>query len=184
MAKAVLQKNWYEIQAPSIFDQDTVSETPAEKESQVINRTVRENLNDLMENADKYYADVSLKVTDVEGSKAFTEIDEMECSSEFVSRMIREGSDRFDYVYDLETADDKKVRIKFVGATLRKTSSEKLSAVRTKIRQVLEEKGDSQSYEEIMENIFTDNLQEEIRDKADEIYPFRQLEIRKTELLE
>jgi ribosomal protein S3AE len=35
-----------------------------------------------------------------------------------------------------------------------------------------------------MENIFTDNLQEEIRDKADEIYPFRQLEIRKTELKE
>jgi len=182
MAKAVLQKNWYEVQAPSIFDEDTVTETPAEKDSQVIGRTVKEGLNDLMENADKYYADVSLKVTDVEGNKAFTEIDEMECSSEFVSRMIREGSDRFDFVHDLQTADDRTVRIKFVGATLRRTSSKKLSAVRNQIKEILEEKGETQSYEEIMENIFADNLQEEIRDKADEIYPFRQLEVRKTEL--
>lgn len=184
MAKAVLQKSWYDIQAPSIFDEDTVTETPAENESQVLNRTVKENLNDLMDNADKYYADVSLKVTEVEGNKAFTEISEMECSSEFVSRMIREGSDRFDYVYDLRTADDREVRIKFVGATLRKTSSKKLSAVRNVIREILEEKGDTQSYEEIMENIFTDNIQEEVRDKANKIYPFRQLEIRKTELRE
>jgi len=182
MAKAVLQKNWYEVQAPSIFDEDTVTETPAEKDSQVIGRTVKEGLNDLMENADKYYADVSLKVTDVEGNKAFTEIHEMECSSEFVSRMIREGSDRFDFVHDLETADDRTVRIKFVGATLRRTSSKKLSAVRSKIEEILQEKGDEQTYEEIMENIFMDNIQEEIRDKADEIYPFRQLEVRKTEL--
>jgi ribosomal protein S3AE len=184
MAKAVLQKNWYNVQAPSIFDEDEVAETPAEKESQVVGRRVREGLNDLMDSTDKYYADVTLKVTDVEGNKAFTEIDEMSVSSEYVSRMVREGSDRFDYVYDLDTADDRRVRIKFVGATLRRTSSKKLTAVRNKIKEILEEKGEEQSYEEIMENIFTDNLQDEIRDEVDTIYPFRQLEIRKTELLE
>jgi ribosomal protein S3AE len=184
MAKAVLQKNWYNIQAPSIFDEDEVAETPAEKDSQVIGRTVKEGLNDLMENADKYYADVSLKVTDVEGNKAFTEIDEMECSSEFVSRMIREGSDRFDYVHDVETSDGREVRIKLVGATLRRTSSKKLTAARNKIKEILNEKSDEQSYEELMENIFLDNLQDELRDEVDTIYPFRQLEVRKTELLD
>ena len=184
MAKAVLQKNWYDVQAPSIFDEDTVAETPAEKESQVYGRTVKEGLNDLMESADKYYADVVLKVTDVEGNKAFTEISEMKCSSEFVSRMIREGSDRFDFVHDLETADDRTVRIKLVGATLRRTSSKKLTAARNKIKELLNEKGEEQSYEEIMENIFADNIQDEIRDEVDTIYPFRQLEIRKTELLD
>jgi len=35
-----------------------------------------------------------------------------------------------------------------------------------------------------MENIFLDKVQEEMRDKANEIYPFRELEIRKTELKE
>lgn len=184
MAKAVLQKNWYEVQAPSIFDEDVVAETPAEKESQVIGRTVKENLNDLMDSTEKYYADVTMKVTDVEGNKAFTEITEMSVSSEYVSRMIREGSDRFDHVIDVRTSDDRKVRVKVVGATLRRTSSKKLTAVRNMIKDTVKEKAGEQTYEELMENIFTDNIQEEFRDEADQIYPFRQLEIRKTELME
>ncbi len=184
MAKAVLQKNWYEVQAPSIFDEDVVVETPAEKESQVVGRTVKEDLNDLMDSTDKYYADVTLNITDVEGNKAFTEISEMSVSAEYVSRMIREGSDRFDHVVDVTTADDRQLRIKIVGATLRRTSSKKLTAVRNKIKEILNEKGEEQAYEELMENIFTDNIQEELRDEADQIYPFRQMEIRKTELRE
>ena len=183
MAKAVLQKNWYEVQAPSIFDEDVVTETPAERESQVVGRTVKEGLNELMDSTDKYYADVSLKVTDVEGNKAFTEINEMSVSSEYVSRMIREGSDRFDHVVDVKTSDDRTVRIKVVGATLRRTSSKKLTAARNKIEDILTEQSNEQTYEELMENIFTDNIQEDLRDQADKIYPFRQLEIRKTELL-
>jgi Ribosomal protein S3AE len=145
---------------------------------------VKEALNELMDNADKYYADVSLKVTDVEGNKAFTEVDKMMCSSEFVSRMIREGSDRFDYVHDVTTEDDRTVKVKIVGATLRRTSSKKLTAARNKIKQILDQKSTEQSYEEFMENIFLDNIQDELREDVNKIYPFRQLEIRKTELVE
>ncbi len=145
---------------------------------------MKEALNELMDNADKYYADVSLKVTDVEGNKAFTEVDKMMCSSEFVSRMIREGSDRFDYVHDVTTEDDRTVKVKIVGATLRRTSSKKLTAARNKIKQILDQKSTEQSYEEFMENIFLDNIQDELREDVNKIYPFRQLEIRKTELVE
>lgn len=182
MAKAVLQKNWYDIQAPDIFDEDTVSETPAEEENQVVGRTIKESLDNLMEDTSKYFMDIKLKITEVEGNKAFTEIEQMQCKSEHISRMIREKTDRLDYVYDLETADDREVRIKIVGVTLKKTSSKKLNSVRQAMRDILEEKGENQSYEEIMENIFEDNLQEELRDAANKIYPFKNLEVRKTEL--
>jgi ribosomal protein S3AE len=182
MAKAVLQKNWYEIQAPDIFDEDTVTETPAEKDSQVVGRTVKESLNDLLEASDKYYADVTLKVTEVEGNKAFTEISEMSVSSEFVSRMIQTDTDRFDLVEDFETSDGETVRVKVVGATLRKASNKAMKNARKEISDVIKENASSQTYEEFMENIFTDKVQEEFRDRAEKIYPFRELEIRKTEL--
>jgi len=182
MAKAVLQKNWYEVQAPKIFNEQIITETPAEKESQVMGRTVKESLNDLMEASDKYYADVTLKVTDVEGNKAFTEISEMSVSSEFVSRMIRTETDRFDLVEDFETSDGETVRVKVVGATLRKASGKAHKAARRVISEVIEENASEQTYEEFMENIFTDKVQEEFRDRAEKVYPFRQLEIRKTEL--
>ncbi|MFB6180936.1 MAG: hypothetical protein ABEJ93_03590 [Candidatus Nanohalobium sp.] len=184
MAKAVLQKNWYEIQAPDIFDADTISETPAEKDSQVMGRRVKESLNEVMDDTDKYYADVSMKVTDVEGNKAFTEIDGMEVSSEFVSRLVQKRSDRFDLVHDVETEDGREVRVKVVGGTLKKTSSSTLNGVRNELKDLLNQKASEQHYEEFMENIFLDKIQEEMRDLADNIYPFRELEIRKTELKE
>jgi len=184
MAKAVIQKNWYELQLPDVFTEDEVGETPAEKDSQVIGRVVKEDLTELLDDADKYYVDVELKVTDVEGNKAFTEIEGMECSSEFVSRMIRKRSNRLDLVEDFQTKDDRTVRVKIVGATVKKTSSKTLSDVRNEMSDMLEEKASEQSYEEFMENIFLDNIQQELRDKVNKIYPFRELEVRKTELLE
>ncbi len=184
MAKAVIQKNWYEIQAPDIFSVDSVTETPAEKDSQVIGRRISESLNEMMEEAEKYYVDVTLKVTDVEGNKAFTEIDGMSCSSEFVSRLVRKRSDRFDFVHDTETNDGREVRVKLVGATLKKTSSKTLNSVRNELADLIDEKASEQSYNEFMENIFLDNLQKDMREVADDIYPFRELEVRKTELRE
>ncbi len=183
MAKAVIQKNWYEIQTPDIFTEDSVTETPAEKQSQVVGRTVKESLTELLEDSDKYYVDVEFKVTEVEGNKAFSEINGMECSSEFVSRMIRKRSDRMDMVEDFETADDRKVRIKLVGATVKKTSSQTLSDARNKIKEIIEDRASEQSYNELMENIFLDNLQDELREEINKVYPFRELEVRKTELL-
>lgn len=184
MAKAVIQKNWYTLQAPDIFSVDEVGETPAEKDSQVIGRTVKQDLTEVVEDASKYYVDVELRVTDVEGNKAFTEIAGMECSSEFVSRMVRKRSNRLDLVEDVRTDDGRKVRVKIVGATVKKTSSKTLSDVRNTMSEMLEEKASEQSYEEFMENIFLDNIQQELRDKVNKIYPFRELEVRKTELLD
>ncbi|MFB6204045.1 MAG: hypothetical protein ABEJ75_00195 [Candidatus Nanohaloarchaea archaeon] len=184
MAKALIQKNWYEIQAPDIFSVDTIAETPAERESQVVGRTVKEGLDELMDGASKYYVDVELQVTEVEGNKAFSEIRGMSCSSEFVSRIVRKRSDRFDLVHDTETDDGRTVRVKLVGATLRKTSSETLSSVRHELSDLIDERASEQAYQEFMENIFMDELQKEMRDLANEIYPFRELEVRKTELLD
>ncbi len=184
MAKAVIQKNWYEIQAPEIFSEEVIGETPAEKDSQVTGRTIREDLTEVLEGADKYYVDVEFRITDVEGNKAFTEIAGMECSSEFVSRMVRKRSDRIDLVHDTRTEDDRKVRVKVVGATIQNTSSKTLTKVRNRIKKVIDEAASRQDYGSFMESIFRDELQTEMRDQAEDIYPFRELEVRKTELLE
>jgi len=184
MAKAVIQKNWYEIQAPEVFDKDVITETPAEKDSQVVGRRLSEDLSELLESTDKYYVDVTLKITDVEGSKAFAEIDGMECSSEFVSRMIRKRSDRMDLVHDTETSDDRKVRVKLVGATISNTSSKTLRDVRNKLKEIIDEEAGATEYQDFMKMIFQDRLQQELREEAEDIYPFKDLEVRKTELLE
>ena len=184
MAKAVIQKNWYEIQAPEFFTEDQITETPADKDSKVIGRRVSEDLTELMDGTSKYYVDVTLKVTDVEGNKAFTEIDGMECSSEYVSRMVRKRSDRMDLVHNTVTADDREVRVKIVGATVNNTSSRTLSDVRNALKDMIDSYAQDEDYNDFMKAIFTDQLQEDLREEASNIYPFRDLEVRKTELLQ
>jgi len=66
----------------------------------------------------------------------------------------------------------------------RKLQSKTLTDARNAMSEIIEDKASEQSYyEEFMENIFLDNLQQELRDKVNKIYPFRELEVRKTELL-
>lgn len=184
MAKTVIQKNWYEIQAPEIFSKEIIAETPADNDTKVIGRKASESLTDIMDESSKYYVDVTFRITEVEGNKAFAEIYGMECSSEFVSRMIRKRSDRMDLVTDLTTSDDREVRIKVIGATVGTTSTKTLTRVRNQLEEVLEEEVSNRDYQEVMKRIFTDELQKDLRDKADKITPFRELEVRKTELLD
>jgi small subunit ribosomal protein S3Ae len=184
MAKAVIQKNWYNVTAPEFFTMDEVTETPAEKDAQVIGRTVKESLTEMLDSSDKYYVDVSLRVTEVEGNKAFTEVKGMECSKEYVSRMIRKRSNRMDLVRDLTTKDGRKVRVKLVGATVNKASSKTMKDARNELEEFMREKASETEYNDFMKMIFEDELQKDLRDIANEIYPFRQLEVRKTELLD
>lgn len=181
---SVLQKSWYSITPPEMFDVDEVGQTPAENPSQVKGRTVKEPVNDLLEPAEKYYMSVEFQVTEVEGNKAFTKISGLECSSEFVSRLVRPGSDRLDVVTDLETVDGEQVRLKLVGATNKNTSSERITQLRNAAEEELRTIVSDTRYQDLMESVLLNELQEEVREKLEEIYPLRELEVRKAELQE
>jgi small subunit ribosomal protein S3Ae len=182
MAKSVLRKTWFEIVAPDIFDNETVADTPAEEADMVVGRQVKVDLKDLMPTSDKYYMDVYLQVTDVEGEKAQTRLAGHSTSSEYISKMISRRSNRLDYVDDIDMADGSTVRVKVVGTTIRKTQSAQISRLRKRIGELLDEVGDEYTVDEFMEAVFQDEIQQHITDEAKKIYPLRDLEIRKTEV--
>ncbi|MDY6777561.1 MAG: hypothetical protein SVU32_02775 [Candidatus Nanohaloarchaea archaeon] len=184
MAKSMMQKNWYELVAPDIFDNETVSETPAEKADKVVNRTVKVNLKELMPSSDKYYMDVFLQVTDVDGKKAKTELIGHDTSKEYISKMVSRRSDRIDRVIDAETQDGKEVRFKLVATTIQKTHSSAKTEIRKRMGEIVEEKAEDTDFEDLMEQIFQNEVQKEINEACQEIYPLRTVEFRKTELLE
>jgi small subunit ribosomal protein S3Ae len=182
MAKSVLRKTWYEIVAPDVFDNETVADTPAEEAEMVDGRQVKVNLKDLMPTSDKYYMDVFLQVQDVEGEKARTELAGHTTSSEYISKMISRRSNRLDWVGDAETADGKEVRVKVVATTIRKTQSAQVSRLRKRVGELVEDAAADMKFDAFMEAVFQDEIQQHIKDDVKEIYPLRDLEIRKTEV--
>lgn len=182
MAKTALQKEWYEIVAPDMFGNETVAETPAEEADMVIGRSVKVDLQDLVPSSSKYYMDVFLTVSDVEGSTAHTEIAGHTVSSEYVSKMVSRRSNRIDAVEDVTTTDDVEVRVKVVGTTIRKTNSSKVNSVRKQMRETLHDEAERNDLESFMDSIFSGDLQERVREDGRKIYPLRDVEIRKTEV--
>ncbi|MCJ7478971.1 MAG: 40S ribosomal protein S3a/S1 [Candidatus Nanohaloarchaeota archaeon QJJ-7] len=182
MAKAALQKDWYELVAPELFGREVVAETPAEEPEKVEGRNVKVDLEELLPDTDRYYMDVFLRVEDVEGSKAKTSIAGHDVSSEYISRMVSRRSDRIDAVEDVETKDGKNIRVKVVGVTIRKTSSSRVNAVRKRMREAIQEEAEGKDVEEFMDSIFEGRLQQKLRDVSQDIYPLRDVEVRKTEV--
>lgn len=182
MAKAVLRKDWYEITAPELFGGETISETPAEEQEMVQGRTVKVGLKDLMPSSDKYFMDVFLQVEEVEGDTARTQLVGHTTSREYISKMVSRGSNRIDTVVDVQTADGRTVRVKTIGVTIRKTNSAKVTHVRDRIEETIRTFAEDRSYDDLMESIFADEVQREVRDACQDIYPLRSFEIRRTEL--
>ncbi len=177
-----MRKEWYDIVAPDLFGNEVVAQTPAEEEDLLDGRTVKVNLKDLMPTSKKYYMDVYLQVTDVEGSTAQTIVAGHDTSREYISKMVGRRSNRLDYVGDVTTKDGQDVRVKIVATTIRKTKSAKISRLRERIADIVEDAAEDQSFNDFMEAIFQDELQEQIKEDVKEIYPLRDLEIRKTEV--
>jgi len=126
--------------------------------------------------------DVYLKVTEIDGNRAKTAISGHDVSSDYVSKMVSRRSDRLDAVENVTTSDGVNVRVKVVGATIRKTSSSQVNAVRKRIREVVQEEAESKNLEDFMDSIFSGGLQAKLEDAAQEIYPLREVEVRKTEV--
>ncbi|MDY6771203.1 MAG: hypothetical protein SV186_04585 [Candidatus Nanohaloarchaea archaeon] len=184
MAQSVIQKDWYELVAPDLFDNEVVAETPADKSAKVDNRTVKVNLKDLMPASDKYYMDVYLQVKSVDGNKAKTELVGHDTSKEYISKMVQRGTDRIDHVVDVETKDGQTVRVKLIGTTIKNTHSSAKTDIRKRMEELVTDHASKKNTDDFMRDIFQNEVQKKVNEECKEIYPLRTVEIRKTEILE
>lgn len=182
--KSVIRKDWYDIIAPDIFGGKKVSETPADEPDKVEGRTVKVNLKEMMPDSGKYYIDVFLKVTDVSGKKARTELVGHKCSREYLSRLVRRHSTRIDYIDDLQTKDNKEIRVKLIVTTLGKCKSSVKKEVRKRAGELVQEKVEESDFDDFMQSIFKNKIQRAINDQVKTTYPLKSVEFRKVEALD
>lgn len=182
MAKSVIQKDWYEIIAPDVFDNEKVAETPADKEQKVHNRRVKVNLQDLMPASDKYYMDIYLQVKDVDGNKAKAVLAGHDTSKEYISKMVRRQTDRIDQVVDVETSDGREVRVKMIATTINKTTSAAKTEIRKRMEGIVTEQAENRDFQTFMQDMFQNELQKELNESCKKIYPLKTVEFRKTEV--
>lgn len=176
-------KEWYTIVAPKMFGGKEIGKTPASDQKKLIGRRLIVSPIELTENFGKYYVKLAFKITDVNGNKVYTSFDGSECMRDYISRMILRRVRRVDTVQDLVTKDSLKIRVKSLAIISRRVKSSIKKRVRERMRELVKDSVEKMSLEEFMEKVLSDELKNRILRELRMIYPVRNFEFRKTEML-
>jgi small subunit ribosomal protein S3Ae len=177
-------KTWYTLIAPKMFGEFVIGETPVSDPKNLTGRAVEVSAMDLIKNTPKYYFTIFLKYDKVSDQKIQTKYVGQECARDFITRMVRRGARRIDNREILTTKDGRKIIVKTVSITLKRTTTSIKESVRCQISQTLKKLVEKKNLEEFIKDTFSGAAQKIIQKEATKQYPVRQVEIRKIEVLD
>jgi len=182
MVKKLKGKTWFDIQALKMFNNKIIGITPAGDPKTLTKRKIMISALDL-DNPNKYYLKLRFKLSECDENIVKTEFDGLECLADYISRMVRRGVNRIDTVQDLETKDNKKIRIKTMTLINKKAKKEIEVFIRKFIKEKIKTNVSSHSLDELIEKFLDDSIKKDIIEEGSKIYPIRFFEIRKAEMI-
>lgn len=184
MAKKMKGKEWYTIVAPKIFKGKIIGEALVTDPKEAIKRGMIINYTQLDSHPSKYYIKIKLKADKVEEGKIRMKYVGHECQRDYIAQMVRKRTMRIDNRIEAETKDKKKIIIKTIGISLRKTKTSIKKEIGKKVYEIIEKRVKNMNFDEIINSILHDELQKTTRKEVSKIYPMIRFEVRKLEVLE
>jgi small subunit ribosomal protein S3Ae len=175
-------KEWYPIVVPKFFGDFVIGETMAMDPEKIVGRVVEASLTDITGDPNKYYFKFFFKVQEMKDKKAITTFVGHDCTRDFLARIVRRRSNRIDINNVVELLDNK-LRIKSVAVSNRPVSKAIETKVRKTISDVIMESVSKLTTEDFLREMIEGKLQQKIRKTVSKVYPMKQFEFRKTELM-
>ena len=182
MVSKLKGKEWYQIVAPSFFGDFVIGETMALDPKMLKGRVIETSLTDITGDPNKYYLKFYFKIEDVSNKRAVTKFIGHDCTKDFLARIVRRRSTRID-INNIVNLKDNKMRIKSIAISNRLVSKELDTKIRKCISEFIEENISKMKTEEFIREVIDGKLQMKVRKVTSKIYPLRQFEFRKTEVL-
>jgi len=177
------EKEWYTIVAPDMFGNAEVVATPAASQELVLNRVAEVPMDILTGDASKSHIKLYFQVYRVDGLKARTRFVGHDMTTDYVRRHVRRRRSRIDGVFDLETSDGYRIRVKPMLITHRRIKTSIKDRLREEMGKFLSEKASSMTFNEFVLYMLSDRIKIEASQVLRKIYPVREVEIRKSEVL-
>ena len=175
------KKKWYEVEAPKMFENKVIAETPASDSKHLIGRTIEVNLIDLVKDTNKFYMKIYFKIIEVDSK----------CRNEFVGhayfrdriyRMVQKGVKKVNSIDDVVTKDSKKIRIKSMAVVGMTVPTSIKNKIRLEISKTMKDVAKKYALDEILQMIINNELERLARDKCSKIYPTAKVEVYKSEV--
>jgi len=181
--KKAKAKDWYSIIAPKIFDNREIGRALVTEPEQLVGRKIAVGLLELMNNFNKFYVKFIFRIAKVEGTTAHTEFVGSEVLRDYISRMILKRIRRIDTVQNLETKDGRKVTVKGIAVVSKKVKSSIEKIIRSQIKEALQREVAEVTFDDFIMMLTTDEIKGKVLHESRKIYPVRNFEIRKTEVI-
>ena len=176
-------KVWYTIIAPPTFSSKEIGMTPSDNPEKVVGRTAETTLYDLTGNFKKMHVKLYFKINRIQGTNAYTRFVGHDMTSDYIRRMIRRRRSRIDTIFNVQTSDGYRMRIKVLTVPDRRIKSSIKSGIRKAIQDHLTEKAKGMVFSEYVKYILSDESIKDLTKVIKPIYPVRRIEIRKSEVL-
>jgi small subunit ribosomal protein S3Ae len=183
LAEKAKSKEWFTIIAPKIFNEVELGKTATSNPDALIGRRITLSAIELTDDMSKYYMKFMFKIKTIKGDKAFSEFDGSECMKDYISRMVLRRIKRIDTVQDLVTKDGVNLRVKGLAIISRKVKTSVKEVVRNNIRNTIKKYVEDSTIEEFVNSILSDDLKRKVLSEARKIYPVRNFELRRTEVI-
>ncbi len=184
MAKKMKGKEWYTIVAPKMFKGKVIGDALIADPREAMKRTMTVNYTSLDSHPSKYYIKIKLKADEVEDGKISMKYTGHECQRDYIAQMVRKRAMRIDNRVVAETKDKKKIVIKTMGISLKKTKTTIKSELGKRISEVILNRVKDMKFEDVIRSILSDELQKSTRKEVTKLYPVIRFEVRKVEVLE
>ena len=176
-------KNWYQILAPSLFDNVPVAETLSDSPNNLMGRVTEVSFQDITNDFRKSHIKLFFKIDNIQESNAYTHFKGHTLTSDYLRRMIRRRKSRVDGVYDVETRDGATLRIKPFAITEKRIQNSQKKLIRSVMKDTVSKEGKAKTLNEFLIDTLEGKMGSEIYKNCKTFYPVKRVEVFKTEIL-
>ncbi len=176
-------KVWYTIIAPETFSSKELGMTPANEPEKVIGRIAEATLYDLTGNFKKMHVKLYFKINRIQGTNAFTRFIGHDMTTDYIRRMVRRRRSRIDSIFNVQTSDGYRMRVKVIAVPDKRIKSSIKSQLRKAIADFLTKKAQEMTFSEYVKYILMEDSKKDLVHLLKPIYPVKRIEIRKSEVL-
>jgi small subunit ribosomal protein S3Ae len=175
-------KKKIDVVAPDIFNNVVIGPIFAEEPESVIGRTVETTLSKLV-NSNQHHIKIMLKVVGLKGFTAQTVVKAIEISRAYISSQVSPGTDVIEGIFVVKTTDNKRVRIKTLMFTRRKSHASQKTELRSLTEEAIKSSSDRLDYDHFVQEVVFGKVGSQIFNKGKRVIPLGRVEIRKLELM-
>jgi small subunit ribosomal protein S3Ae len=176
-------KQWYQIQAPPMFNRVPVAETLAEESEHLEGRVAEATMQDLTGDFSKMHIKCYFKITAVTGTTCQTRFVGHELTNDYIRRLTRRKHSKIDGVYDVTTKDGFTIRVKPMAVTEKRAQSAQETEIRRRSADVVQATGSQKTMAEFVRDVINGDLSTAIFKACKPVYPLKRVEMRKSEVL-